>query len=185
MFHHAVFSYPQEPANMDDTALRPLFGNPGIVAKGTDLNRRSGLSGISLRGVAAGGVAGLAGGLLFWWALQAQDMMSSAPGLFGVKLSGSGVVLHLLASIVLGAGFGALSRYQPQAHAATISSGLLYGLLWWILGPITLGPLFEGRGPTCYTLALHFIDLQLHVVSPFLRVPVLATRLQSRAGCRS
>ena len=88
------------------------------------------------------------GGLLFWWALQAQGMMSSAPGLLGVKLSGGGVVLHLLASIVLGAGFGALSRYQPQAHAATISGGLLYGLLWWILGPITLGALFEGLGPT-------------------------------------
>ena len=85
---------------------------------------------------------------MFWGGLQAQGMMSSAPGLIGVKLSGGGVALHLLSSIVLGAGFGALSRYQPLGHPATISTGLLYGLLWWIIGPITLGALFEGREPT-------------------------------------
>ena len=96
----------------------------------------------------AGGVAGLVGGLLLWWALQTQGMASHAPGLLGLKLSGAGVLLHLLASIVLGGGFGATSRYQPLGYAATISTGLLYGLLWWIAGPLTLGTVFEGRGPT-------------------------------------
>ena len=100
------------------------------------------------RDIVAGGAAGLVGGLLFWWALQAQGMVSTAPGLLGLKLSGAGVLLHLLMSIPLGAGFGALSRYQPSAYAATVSGGFLYGLVWWIAGPLTLGPLLEGRGPT-------------------------------------
>ena len=100
------------------------------------------------RDLAAGGIAGLAAGLLYWWALQAQGMMSTAPGLLGLKLTGAGVLLHVLASVPLGAGFGAISRYQQLGYAAIISSGLLYGLLWWIAGPLTLGALLDGRGPT-------------------------------------
>ena len=109
---------------------------------------RATLSRTSPRQVAAGGIAGLVGGLLFWWALQAQGIMSSAPGLLGLKLSGAGVLLHLVASIFLGAGLGAFLRYQPLGHASTISSGLLYGLLLWIIGPITLAPMWDGLGPT-------------------------------------
>ncbi len=100
------------------------------------------------RDLAAGGVAGLAGGLVFWGALQAQGMAASVPGLLGLSLSGGWVALHLLVALLLGTGFGALLRYQSGSYAAISSIGLLYGLLWWIVGPITLAPLFEGQGPT-------------------------------------
>jgi len=90
----------------------------------------------------AGAGAGLVGGLVFAWAIGAQGMMGTAAGLLGLTLSGAGLVGHLLASALLGAGLGALIRYQPRNYAATISSGLLYGLLWWIVGPLTLRPLF-------------------------------------------
>ena len=100
------------------------------------------------REVVAGGVAGLAGGLVFWWAIQAQGMTATVPGLLGIKLFGVGTALHLLVSALLGAGFGAMLRYQPRSHAAILSTGSLYGLLWWIAGPITLGALLDGRGPT-------------------------------------
>ena len=101
------------------------------------------------RDAAAGAVASLGGGFLLWWALHDQGMTSTVPGLLGFKLSGEvGVFLHLMASILLGAGFGVISRYRPLGYSSTISGGLLYGLLWWIAGPLTLGALFDGRGPT-------------------------------------
>ena len=106
------------------------------------------LSGPLRRDALAGGVAGLIGGLVFWWALEAQSMTSEVPGLLGLKLSGARVGLHLLGSILIGAALGAILRYQSQGYAATISSGTLYGLLWWIAGPITLGALLDGEGPT-------------------------------------
>lgn len=81
------------------------------------------------------------GGLVFWWALEAQGVAAATFGLLGLKLSGAWLVLHLLASIVIGAGFGAICRYQPMGLGSTISVGLLYGLLWWIAGPITIGGL--------------------------------------------
>jgi NADH dehydrogenase len=99
------------------------------------------------RDLLAGGIAGLAGGLLFAWAIQAQGMMGTAAGLLGLTLSGAGVGLHLLVAALVGAGFGAAFRYQSQGYAATISGGVLYGLLWWILGPLTLRPILN-QGPT-------------------------------------
>ena len=99
------------------------------------------------RDAIAGGLAGLVGGLVFWWCLEAQSMTPTVRGLLGLKLSGAGVGFHLLVSILVGAAFGAISRYQPPGYAATISSGTLFGLLWWIVGPITFGALLDGRGP--------------------------------------
>ena len=106
------------------------------------------VSGPLRRDLVAGGVAGLVAGLVFWWALEAQSMTSTVPGMLGLDLSGAGVGLHLLGSILVGAAFGAISRYQSRGYAATISSGTLYGLLWWIAGPITLAALLDGKGPT-------------------------------------
>ena len=96
----------------------------------------------------AGGTAGLAGGLFLWGALRAQDLTSTVPGLLGLDLSGAWMALHLLVSVPLGAGFALISRYQAGGYASTLSFGALYGLLWWIAGPITLGALIDGRGPT-------------------------------------
>lgn len=106
------------------------------------------LPGLLRRELLAGGLAGLIGGLVFWWALQAQNMTSTVPGLLGITLSTTGVLLHIIAAALMGAVFGALVRHQPRGHAASISGGILYGLIWWIGRPITLGALFDGRGPT-------------------------------------
>lgn len=42
----------------------------------------------------------------------------------------------------------ALLGYAAQGYSAMASGGLLVGLILWLLGPPTLGPLLEGRGPT-------------------------------------
>ncbi|MBI3459629.1 NAD(P)/FAD-dependent oxidoreductase [Candidatus Acetothermia bacterium] len=104
------------------------------------------------RDVSAGAVAGLLGGTVLSIAMVTQGNL---PGLLGLKLLDLGqalnlvvIALHLLIAALLGMGFGAIFRYQPGGYAATISSGLLYGLLWWIVGPLTLMPLLLGQGPT-------------------------------------
>ncbi len=100
------------------------------------------------RDVVAGAAAGVIGGLVFWWAMQAQGLRAATAGLIGVTSLGAGVALDLLVSALIGASFGAIFRYQPLGYASTISSGVLYGLLWWIVGPLTLVPALLGRGPT-------------------------------------
>ncbi len=80
--------------------------------------------------------------------MAAQGLRASVAGLAGLPQGPAGPIPDLAAAVVIGAGFGLLFRYQPLAYAATISSGVLYGLLWWIVGPLTLAPLLAGRGPT-------------------------------------
>src|SRR3972149_5568501 len=91
------------------------------------------------RALSAGAAAGLIGGLAFTWAMQTQGLRAAA-GLAGLPSTGTGVALEILAAILIGAGYGAIFRYQPFAYAATIRSGVLYGLLWWLAGPLTPAP---------------------------------------------
>ena len=69
-------------------------------------------------------------------------------GLAGLSATGPGVLLHLALASLLGAGLGASFRYESTSHAATMSAGVLYGLLAWIIGPLTLKPLFDGASPS-------------------------------------
>ncbi len=88
------------------------------------------------RDMVAGGLAGLLGGLL-----------GSAVHINGLTGLGLDPPLFLLLSILLGTAFGAVVRYQPQSYAVTFSSGLLFGLLCWIAGPLTLRSLLLGQQP--------------------------------------
>ncbi|MDP6513019.1 MAG: NAD(P)/FAD-dependent oxidoreductase [SAR202 cluster bacterium] len=90
--------------------------------------------------MAAGLIAGIVSGLL--------GMSADAPGLFNVSLDGVSLVWHLLAAIPLGGLCGTLFGYQPRGYAASISGGLLFGLMLWIIGPLTLAALTDDAGPS-------------------------------------
>ena len=96
----------------------------------------------------AGALGGLLVGLLLAVVINAQGMAGQLSGLSGLPASGVGMVLHLALAAALGTSFGALVRYQAGAYAAMISYGLVFGLLWWIIVPLTLWPLISGSGPT-------------------------------------
>lgn len=95
-----------------------------------------------------GAVAGLVGGLAFGWAFQVNDMMADSLGLIGLVSLSGGALLHFFVSALVGAGFSVIFGHPGKSYAATISSGVLYSLLWWVVGPLTLSPLLMGRGPT-------------------------------------
>lgn len=58
------------------------------------------------------------------------------------------VVLHFAAAVGVGAVLGGLIPYRKRGQAALISGGLMAGLLWWIVGPLTAAPLLGGVRPT-------------------------------------
>jgi NADH dehydrogenase len=107
--------------------------------------------------------------------------------------AGIGLPITLAFAALLGAGFGGIFRYQAQGHAATISAGILYGLLWWIAGPLTLGPMLRGGAPTwsiseasiafpalivhvlygtCTGLVFHILAAAYSTLRPWPEVPV-------------
>jgi len=96
--------------------------------------------------IVTGAVAGLASGLVLL--LVRLEPGGAATGLLDVGPAGVDVALHLAASLLLGAGLGLVVRDLGRSYAATIASGLLVGLLWWIVGPLTLAPLLDADAPT-------------------------------------
>jgi uncharacterized membrane protein YagU involved in acid resistance len=100
---------------------------------------------------AAGAVAGLAGGALF----GATAVALHLPPLPSTVLRGPTAALfalELVLATALGAGFGPLIAEQRTQPGETVFWGLLYGALWWFLGPLTLLPLLGGR-PVAWELA--------------------------------
>jgi NADH dehydrogenase len=113
-----------------------------------------------------GAIAGAIGGLLLALALQAKGMMSDTAGLIGLTSIESGIAIHLLISAIAGAGYGALFRYLPGTYAAAISNGVIYGLIWWIVGPLTLSPILMGHGPSwsLNEAGTSFLNLTGHIL---------------------
>ena len=100
------------------------------------------------RETATGAVAGLLGGLVFTAAMLDQGLGMGQAGLFGASASGTGAAIHLPLAAVAGAAFGLLVGYRPNAYAAATTLGVVFGLLLWIVGPLTLRPIAEGLRPS-------------------------------------
>ena len=94
----------------------------------------------------AGALAGLIAGLLVAFLEGEQGML--APGLLGLTPSSTALAPYLLFALGVGAAFGAIFRYRPRSYATNVTSGLLFGMLWWVLGSLTLAPLASRHGPT-------------------------------------
>ena len=109
---------------------------------------RSLLKSVVRRETIAGGVAGLIAGALFALAMQGYGMKSGVAGLAGLRPEGYGLIAHLTLASLAGAAFGLINGYQRGAYAATIVFGVVYGLLGWVLGPLTLGPMLNGDAPS-------------------------------------
>jgi hypothetical protein len=52
-----------------------------------------------------------------------------------------GVVVNMIVSTLIGMTYGLLFRHEAPDAASAIAWGLVYGLLWWFIGPMTLQPI--------------------------------------------
>jgi uncharacterized membrane protein YagU involved in acid resistance len=78
-----------------------------------------------------------------------MGMMGMLPMI--AKMAGSsspaiGFAVHLVISAIIGVIFAVLVGDRLRTRAATTAAGLVYGVAWWFLGPLTLMPLFMGMG---------------------------------------
>lgn len=101
----------------------------------------------ALRGLARGTAAGLVGGALFTVVLIEVDGLGRIAGLVGGHSNGVGIAVHLAISVVLGATYGLAFRHQGTDTEAALGWGMSYGLLWWLIGDLTLLPVLLGGHP--------------------------------------
>ena len=74
--------------------------------------------------------------------------LSKIAGVVGCTSPAVGVIVHLLSSGLIGISYGLLFERESPDFAAGIAWGLLYGLVWWFAGRLTLFPILQGRSFT-------------------------------------
>ena len=100
------------------------------------------------REAAFGAIAGLLGGLVFAAAMPDTGMDTSPTGVLGADTRGPGLALQLVLAAAAGGAFGLVVGYRPSGYAAATTLGVVFGLLMWIAGPLTLRPVVEGLRPS-------------------------------------
>ncbi len=101
---------------------------------------------MSTRELKWGAYGGVAGGLIFGAMMGVMGMLPMIGSMVGQPTAGAGFVVHMANSVIIGAGFAiALGRFVSGTRSG-LGAGLVYGGAWWILGPLTLMPLFMGMG---------------------------------------
>jgi len=98
----------------------------------------------SLRAIGMGILASLAGGLAFTIVMVETGALPVVASLVGHTSSMAGFVVHMIISAIIGASYGLLFRQEAYTYGAGLCWGLVYGLMWWFLGPLTLMPILLG-----------------------------------------
>lgn len=95
-----------------------------------------------------GAMAGLAGGVVFGLMMQMMGMIGMIGALAGQPGNAAvGWVVHLILSAIIGAGFAFVAPMFSGGTPMLVVGGLLYGLVWWVLGPLLIMPIMMGMGP--------------------------------------
>ena len=97
-----------------------------------------------LRSLQWGGAAGLAGGLLYAVVLAATGSFGQIAAVVGGTSPVAGFFIHLCISVLMGASYGVLFQREAPNLASGIAWGMVYGVIGWFAGPLTLFPIFKG-----------------------------------------
>jgi uncharacterized membrane protein YagU involved in acid resistance len=105
----------------------------------------------TLRSLGWGAAASLAGGVLFSLVMASTGALSRIASLVGGTSPLVGFLVHLGISAPIGMSYGVLFRRESPDVGAGLMWGMLYGLVWWFLGPLTFLPILLG-GSFTWTL---------------------------------
>lgn len=146
-----------------------------------------------------GTLGSIAGGILFSAVMLSTGTLPRVAQLVGGTSIALGFVVHMMISAIIGATYGVMFQYEAPNVAASLAWGLVYGAIWWFLGPLTLFPILLGGsfvwtsavagmllpsliGHLLYgaATALAFLALRRRHTAWLLQNPRLATRAMRR-----
>jgi uncharacterized membrane protein YagU involved in acid resistance len=91
-----------------------------------------------LRSLLIGQAGGIVGGLLFTIVMVGIGALPDVASLIGAKSALAGFIVHLIISIIIGSSYGLLFQREAYSYGSGLGWGLTYGLLWWLVGQLTL-----------------------------------------------
>lgn len=122
--------------------LRKALFSDSIMRARTD----EGLGARTVHAVSWGAVASVVGGLAFTIVMLWMDLLPNVAGLVGATSEVVGFIVHMVISAIIGGTYGLLFRREATTLGASLVWGLIYGFLWWVLGPLSLMPRILGQG---------------------------------------
>ena len=96
--------------------------------------------------ILAGAASGVVGGVVFGLMMAQMGTLPMIGRMIGVPTVAAGWLVHLGISATIGASFAVLLGWLAAGRVNGAVFGTAYGAVWWLLGPLTLMPLFMGMG---------------------------------------
>jgi len=117
----------------------------GITRNSDPINREpEGPGSRVLHSVGYGAAASVVGGTLFTVVLLVTGSLQEIANIVGSSSLAFGVVINMIVSAFIGMSYGLLFRHEAPDTGSAVAWGLVYGLLWWFIGPMTLLPILLG-----------------------------------------
>src|SRR5258708_3224004 len=121
----------------------------GFFIESDPINREvEGPGTLTLRSLGWGAAASVLGGLLFSIIMISTGVLPRVAALIGGSSPVLGFVVHLIISALIGMSYGLLFKHESPNAGSSVAWGLLYGLVWWFIGPLTLMPILLGSTVT-------------------------------------
>ena len=117
----------------------------GFFRASDPLNREPQGPGVRvLQSLYRGALASVCGGLLFTLVLLASGSLPTVAAIAGGSSLMLGFAVNMTMSALVGMTYGLLFRYESPDFGSGVAWGLVYGLIWWFIGPMTLMPIVLG-----------------------------------------
>ena len=100
-----------------------------------------------VRAVLRGAFAGMVGGLIFTIVMVQVGALARVSRLVGARSPVVGFFVHMAVATFIGITYSLLFRRQSFDVRSAAGWGIAYGLLWWVLGALTLLPVLLGGDP--------------------------------------
>lgn len=96
--------------------------------------------------IVSGIYAGILSGIIFGALMGMMDMLPMVAKLMGGSAAFGGFLLHIVFSVIIGILFALFFGHSSLNTRDSMAWGILYGVIWWILGPLVIMPVWLGMG---------------------------------------
>ena len=120
---------------------------------------------LDIRALWIGALAGIMGGIPFGILMGMMGMMPMIGMLVGVESVFVGVLVHAAISAITGAIYGFFATRLQQTWGVAALAGIVYGVIWWVLGALILMPALLGMFQNIFMIGqMQWMSLLGHVI---------------------
>jgi hypothetical protein len=120
---------------------------------------------LDMRVLWLGAVAGIIGGIPFGILMGIMGMMPMIGMLVRVDSAFVGVLVHAAISAITGAIYGFFAVRFPQTWGVAVLAGIVYGVIWWVLGALILMPALLGMFQNIFVVGqMQWMSLMGHII---------------------